>query len=887
MLTATWVRGLLARRRGRLVSIAAGVAVAVSLLAAIGAFLSGTTAAMTDRAVSRVAVDWQVETQPGKNAAKVLATVRSFPGVKTALPVAFADTTGFTATPHKSETSSGAGAVVGIPPNYRTVYPDQLSQFVGAQNGVLIAQQLAADLEVKLGDVVTIHRAGLGPVSVRVQGIVDVPSEATLFQKVGAPLGAKPQPTPSGVIFLPLQQWHSLFDPLARARPDLVRNQVHVALTHVGLPRDPSAAYNYAGAHGRNLEVKLLGSGLVANNLAHALAKARSDSLYARIVFLFLGLPGAILAGLITATIAGAGADRRRREQALMRTRGASTRMLVKMALGETLAVAVVGGALGLLAAFAIGRWAFGSKGFGATTSGTLIWSAGAFGLGLLVSAAAICLPAWRDARALTVSDARRVVGRTRGPWWARYWLDLVALAGSGLVFYWTGSNGYKLVLAVEGTPLVSVNYYSFLAPILLWIGVGLLIWRIADFTLTRGRGLMERLTAPLAGGLARTVAATMARQHRQLAGALTLVALTVSFAGSTAAFNATYKQQAEIDARLSTGADVVVTETPNSHVGPGAATALRRISGVRSVEPLQHRFVYLGADLQDLYGVNASTIVKNAQLRDSFFKGGTAKELFARLAARPDAALVSNEAATSYQLKLGDPITLRIQDNRTKKQVPVTFTYAGVAMKFPSTASDSFFVGNASFIASKTGNNAVEKFLLQTSASPPAVAKKVTTQVGNTARVSDITSKRKKIGGSLTATEIAGLTRVELGFALLLAAAATGLLLWLGLAERRRTFAIADALGAKSRQLGSFIWSETAFVTIGGFILGAAGATALAYVLVKVLTGVFDPPPTGLAVPWQYLGALTAVAAVAVTLAALAAIRSARRPAVDVLRDL
>jgi putative ABC transport system permease protein len=207
--------------------------------------------------------------------------------------------------------------------------------------------------------------------------------------------------------------------------------------------------------------------------------------------------------------------------------------------------------------------------------------------------------------------------------------------------------------------------------------------------------------------------------------------------------------------------------------------------------------------------------------------------------------------------------------------------------MKFPSTASDSFFVANASYIASKTGSNAVEKFLIQTSAPPPHVAKLVSKQVGAGARVSDITSKRKKIGGSLTATEIAGLTRVELGFALLLAAAATGLLLWLGLAERRRTFAIADALGAKSRQLGSFIWSETAFVTIGGFVLGAAGASALAYMLVKILTGVFDPPPTGLAVPWLYLGTLTAVAVVAVTLAALAAISSARRPAIDVLRDL
>jgi putative ABC transport system permease protein len=794
---------------------------------------------------------------------------------------------GFRAKPHGSATSVSTGVVVGLPPTYRSTYPDQLTQFVGAQNGVLIAQQLAADLEVKLGDVVTIARAGLPPVKVQIQGVVDVPSEDSFFQKVGAPIGAPKTPTPSGVMFVPLTQWHTLFDPLAKSRPDLVRNQMHVRLIHTALPRDPTAAYKFAGGLGRNLEVKLLGDAVVANNLAHALAKARSDSLYARIVFLFLGLPGAVLAGLITATIAAAGADRRRREQALMRTRGATTPVLVKMALAETIVVAVIGGVVGLLGALVIGRVEFGSVGFGATTLDTVLWSAAAFGLGVLISAAAICLPAWRDARALTVSEARRVVGRARGPWWQRYWLDLIALVGAGLIFWRTGTNGYKLVLAVEGSPLVSVNYYAFLAPVLLWIGVGLLIWRIADLVLTRGRKLLERLTTPLAGGLARTVAATMAREHRRLSGALTLVALTVCFAGSTAAFNATYKQQAEIDARLSAGADVVVTETPGSNVGPGAAASLGRVAGVKSVEPLQHRFVYLGADLQDLYGVNSATIVKNAQLRDSFFKGGTAKMLFDRLAARPDAALVSLEAATAYQLKPGDPITLRIQDNHSKKLIPVTFHYAGVAMKFPSTSSDSFFVGNASFIAAKTGNTSVSKFLIQTSAPAHQVAQLVKAAIGTSGRVSDITSKRRSIGGSLTATEIAGLTRVELGFALLLAAAATGLLLWLGLAERRRTFAIADALGAKSRQLGSFIWSETAFVTVGGLILGAAGAGALAYVLVKVLTGVFDPPPTNIAIPWLYLGSLAVVATVTVIVAALAAIRSARRPAMDVLRDL
>jgi ABC-type antimicrobial peptide transport system permease subunit len=92
-----------------------------------------------------------------------------------------------------------------------------------------------------------------------------------------------------------------------------------------------------------------------------------------------------------------------------------------------------------------------------------------------------------------------------------------------------------------------------------------------------------------------------------------------------------------------------------------------------------------------------------------------------------------------------------------------------------------------------------------------------------------------------LTAIDLAGLTRLELAFAFVLAAAASGLVLALGLAERQRTFAFASALGAKTRQLAAFVWSEAAFVTAVGIVLGVLAGWGVSFVLVKILTGVFD----------------------------------------------
>ncbi|MGI8511056.1 MAG: ABC transporter permease [Solirubrobacteraceae bacterium] len=881
MLALMWLRGLLAHRRSRLLSTAAGVAVAVALLASIGTFLSSTTSKMTERAIGRVPVDWQVEARNGARTAGLLAQVSRQPGVTRALPVSFADTPGLQATAGGSVQKTGPGKVLGLPDGYAKAFPGELRMLSGSATGVLLAQQTAANLHAKPGDVVSIGRAGAGAAKVRVSGVVDLPAADSLFQQVGAPVGAQPQTPPDNVILVP----QSVFARVeAGAR---VTAQVHALVSH-RLPGSPSAAYTAVSGNARNLETRLVGGGLVGDNLSSALDKARQDALYAQLLFLFLGVPGAILAGLVTASIASAGAGRRRRDAALLRTRGASTRQLVGVALAETMLAGGLGVAAGLGAAVLIGSAAFSTASFGASTLAAALWAGGAAAVGLGIAAASIALPAWRDARGLTVAGQRRHVGRRDGaPWWARYGLDFAALAGSGLVYWQASQNGYHLVLAPEGVAQVSVNWYALLAPVLGWVGAGLLAYRVADLVLVRGRSPLAKLLRPLAGELSPAVAATMGRQRRLLARAVTLLALTAAFAGSTAVFNSTYQQQAEVDARLSNGADVTVTESPGVNVGPNGADRLAKVAGVKSVEPLQHRFAYVGADLQDLYGVRPQTIGA-AKLQNGWFQGGSANQLMDTLAKRPDGVLVSAETVTDFQLKPGDLIRLRLQDGATKQFSTVPFHYIGVAKEFPTAPTDSFLVADAAYVAKMTGSDAVGTFLVQTDgADPGTVAQRVRAQVGTSAQVTDLLNQRKVVGSNLTAVELSGLTKVELGFALLLAVAASGLALGLGFQERRRTFAIAGALGAKSRQLGGFVWSESAFVTGGGLLLGAVIGVGISEMLVKVLTGVFDPPPDVLAVPWTYLGGVALLTVGAVAAAGAITLRSLRRPAIEELREL
>lgn len=875
-----WAVGLVRRRAGRLGTAAIGVAVAVALLASLGAFVATSQASMTSRAVRDVVVDWQVEAQPGSDPSAVLETVRSAPGTVRALPVGFGQMNGLGATSGGTSHTTGPAVLLGMPDGYRDAFPRAVRTLAGADRGTLLAQQTAANLGVGPGDTITIATASR-PVSVRVDGVVDLPAADSLFQNIGAPPGSQPAAPPDNVVLMPAATAAPLF---AAVPPSDVHTQIHATRSH-DLPAGPAAAYTAETGAARNVEAAASGTAVVGDNLGVALDAARSDAAYAQVLFLFLGLPGAVLAALLTTMISSAGADRRRRELAVARMRGATVSQVQRLAAVEGVLVGIVGVVVGLVITWVVSVVVFGSA---PASPIALTWAAGAAVAGFLIALIAVLVPARRDLRGATVTAARQTEGRAeqRAPGWARAGLDVVLLAIGGLVVWASSANGYQLVLAPEGTPTISVSYWAFAGPALLWIGSGLLIVRLVDL-LMRRTSLLGRGLRPIAAGLAPIAAAMLTRRRRLMARAVALLALSLAFAASTATFNTTYRAQAEADALLTNGADVTVTESPGVRVGPSAAGALGTVPGVRAVEPVQHRFAYIGPDLQDLYGVRPDSVTAVTALQDSYFQGGTARDLMAALAARPDSLLVSAETVKDYQLQPGDQINLRVLDPATKRPATVPFHYAGIVKEFPTAPKDSFFVANASYVARATGSDAIGAFLVDTGGGDvTAVADRVRTQVGSSAAVTDIAHTRSRIGSSLTAVDLSGLTAVELAFALVLAAGAGGLVLFLSLAERRRTFSVATALGATRSQLGRLVAAESVVLTVGGLIAGAALATLISQVLVAILTGVFDPPPDQLSVPWGYLVGLAVVATVGLGVAAAASTRGLRQDAVNLLRE-
>ncbi|MDW3688981.1 hypothetical protein RA280_46160 [Cupriavidus sp. CV2] len=635
-----WLFGLMAERKGRLAGAAAGIALTVALLASLGAFLAQSTTSMTRRAVAGVPVDWQVQLVPGTDVRAVAAAIGEAAAVSRLQTVGYADVDGFDAHTGATVQTTGKGKVLGFHAAYVGDDPAQFRMLLGSLDGVLVAQQTAANLHVTVGDAVTIHRVGLAPADIRVAGIVDLPHVDSMFQAVGVPAGAAPQAPPDNILLMPIDAWHRFFDPQAAIRPDSVRVQLHVRLAHDRLPGDPQAAF--AAVHGaaRNLEARIAGDGIMADNLAARLDAVRSDALYARVLFLFLGAPGALLAAFLTVAVVASGAGRRRRDRALLRIRGASRTQILKLAAVEAACVGVGGTTAGLLLATLLSEVRLDVGIFAATAIG---WIAAAVLAGVLLAPAAMLAMAWIDANQTTVAAARMTIGHERPRLWQRAGLDFMLLALSAIVFWSTWRTGYQVVLAPEGTPSSSVDYSAFLAPVLLWLGLGLLTVRLCLAGLDRGRERLAKWLAPLAGSLAGVVAAALSRQRGRITQGIALIALAFAFATSTAVFNTTYNAQARVDAELTNGADVAVAGTS---LTPASARLkeLAALLGVSAAQPMQHRLAYVGTDLQDLYGIDAAHVGEATRMSNAFFEGGNVKETLDRLARTPDGILASEE---------------------------------------------------------------------------------------------------------------------------------------------------------------------------------------------------------------------------------------------------
>ena len=165
-LLASWLRGVLTHRLGRLLAVICGVGLTIAFLASLATFVVSGSASLTQRAIADVPVDWQLQLNPGTDLSATKAALGQAIAFSALEQVGYAAVDGFSASTGDTVQTTGTGKVLGLGPGYRKTFPAEVRSLVGGTDGVLVAQQTAANLRVQPGDTVTITRLELPPVSV-------------------------------------------------------------------------------------------------------------------------------------------------------------------------------------------------------------------------------------------------------------------------------------------------------------------------------------------------------------------------------------------------------------------------------------------------------------------------------------------------------------------------------------------------------------------------------------------------------------------------------------------------------------------------------------------------------------------------------------------------
>lgn len=875
MTLAGHVIRLLVRNPRRSVTTIVGTALAAGLVSAVLLFGVASETTLTRRALADVPVDEQVVLAPTSDAAAAQAMVTADPAVRDASPFTLVHFDSAELTAGGAATQTSSGVIVGIDPGYiaMTGWFTPVSGEV-APGGIAISRDLSSNLGATAGDTIAVHLAGGATVELKVTGIV----ETTGADLVLGPLdpthraaGANP---PANVAVMSLADATKLVIPRvpagATSSPDssdtsgagssggssqaggavvpvfasepAVRREVHLRIDHLLVPGDPVAAQAWLDSVRRRLDRQGAGAYQVVDDASAALEPVAGDLAWGQILFLFLSLPGVVVALWLERLAADATRDSTRRHAAWLRAHGAGPRTLLAVFVGST-AMATM---CGTVAGFAVGgivAWAlFGGDLWAAGGALPILEVATLTIVGLTALGAILAAVLLRADLARELRATRGELTRTPRPAWDRFHVDALALV-AGLVALFLIPTA-RPAITTEGNPTVSLAISAFVGPCLIWIGATLLLIRLAGWAARR---------AALASGLKRVggitgelASASLATRTAATGPLVVVIALAVSFAISVLVFDATYVQQQRVDARLTLGADLKAV--PLAAADSSSASALAG-PGVAEVTPFVDRIVYVGPEAQDLLAIDPAALPRVAPLSDTFFSGVTADAAMAALRSQPDGILVSAETAKDYSIVPGDRVRIRVPDaSGVLRQVD--FRMIGIALEFPTAPKDAFLVANQAYVRAQSGNDRISFVLASASGDPSDAARRLAARLGSAWQVSDLTSTTARLANEVTAVDLARLILVDLAFAVVIATVGTALFLIAAFADRGRELATLAAIGAEPRQLLVAIATESGAIVIAALVAGIATGTLIGWTLVGILGGVFDPAPPGPAVP-------------------------------------
>ncbi len=836
-------------------------------------------------------------TPPQATLEQLAARVSRLPGVAAADPLAFVDL--------PVGSLRGGGASIGetvrlfaFDRRYQQHYPS-IRLVAGAfrTGAALVSAEAARAMGARPGDKVQLRLPGASaPLVLPVGGIADLSRANPLFYSrqssnleafVYVPNAVVIDPAVFRRVVIPAYR-------TARARQAVIKSlpllELDILVQRSRLHSDPATALAQTQASAQAVNRIAPNQDYLIDNISNTLQVAGDDAAVAKRMFVFLGLPGALLAAFLAAYAGSILASAQRREQATLRIRGAHRAHLLRMLLYRTLAIAgagsTLGCALGLLSVLVVlGPGTL----FAAAPAELGVSALVAVGVGVVVTALALYVPAQRS--------LRREIGGERGeivvsplPAWRRLWLDVVLVAATGvaeIAAFRAGAFDAPAGSVYNGQA-VSLSSHLLLAPLAAWVGGMLLAVRLFQMLASR----VPIAVAPAFGPLLRGILArTLRRRSWVLAGGVVALGMVVAFGTSLALFAATYDAAKAADARFFVGSDIRVTPSVlSTHGHPPDLAAQFTVPGVTAATPVVYTLgnsILISAFTEDrtsLAAIDPVTFRRVAALSDAFFPGASATGALTALAADPRGVLLESGTADHFKVQEGDRVQV-VFARGTTRQTTVTLRVLGLFDRLPGFAQGANLVVNLGYYERATGVNTTDFFLLRSDdpghgGLAHALASLRSGPARNDRLTIDTTETTiDKDQSSLTALNIHDLLSLDSFFTLLMAAAAAGIFVFGLLLQRRREYVTLSAQGMSTREIRILVVGESAIVAACGLVAGVVIGAGMAALLVHVLRPLFvlHPVFTSATRDVALLAGLAMVATVAAALAATALLRRLR----------
>jgi len=768
----------------------------------------------------------------------------------------------------------------------------------------LLSAEAARAMSVSPGDAVQVRVPGLNqPLSVRISGITDVSRAKSLFYSREGKQLEQFVYVRNTVIVGPEVFAKTIvpaFQNVATAPGTILRNQpileVDVFMVREPLDADPATALAQTKTVAGAVNTVAPGQDVLIDNISNALEVASEDARTAKRMFVFLGLPGVLLAAILTSYAGGVLASALRREQAILRIRGASRHHLLRMHALRTLILAVVGSVLGVALGLASAAVVLPADALASASPVSLLASAllGA-GAGFLATGVAL-YAAGRRAINGQISDERAQLA-SRAPLWRLLGIDFLILAAAvGVEWYQRRHGGFEGVRgSVYFGRAVSLRLHLVIVPIGIWLGGVLVLGRVVERVFAYlPLPLRHRFGRPLRGLLTRSIR----RRSWAAASAVIMVGLIVALGTSVASFSASYNQAKAHDARFVVGSDVRVTPSPISALDhpPQYADKLE-VPGIRTATPvvygLQNALLEseVNEDAGNMAAVDPAVFAQVAPLIDSDFIGTTAANAMDALQREPGGVLLTEDLADTLDVEPGDEVQILFARG-TQKQKLSEMKVVGLFQRLPGFPEGADLVVNIKRQMQLIPSTSATFFLAQTSDPSDATLNRVVTALregpgaADALQIDTRATALDKDQSSLAALNIRGLLTLDSAYALAMAATAITIFVFGLLLQRRREYVTLRAQGMRIGRIRSLLVTESVGVVIVAAMVGILVGAIMAYVLVNVLQPLFVLRPE-VVIPRADIGLLAGLVLAVSVAASLAATTLVHRlPPGELLRD-